>query len=878
MICAPLYAAMDSMSVISITPANPAPGDLVAVSFSYCTAAYDVSHLILAVSSYSSIQADNTGGQTFKVNADGIDIGGSGDGETASNNAGYNMNDSQGASHCQTLTWSIHIPNTLADATTYYVVVAGRSYDCRPGAIDTQNYISFTTPPPATGCSITKTAETSPVEPGGLVMYTIDYTYANATGLVITDTIPPYCTLVSQSGSGTNTGTTPGSTLSWAVGSSYPRVTGKVWYVVKVDASAPYSTAINGKAHWVINEIPAGGDSNDPTVMTAAPLTLLKTQNPASPAAMAIGDTVTYTLSLNAGNMVFDSYSTFDSDISGFHDNGGAGVWAWNSGGYLYSQTQSGYPHYLKNTPADFCFGEIDGDVYIINGTDNDALISFRDGGTTASCAYGVGISPDGNNGSAGTAFWVQKFCGAVGGYKQSVPATISLNTWYTEKILVTDAGNSTVRIRAKVWARGSSEPSSWMIDWTDASGSPAPCGYVGFQGNGTNANYYDNLKILRSTQTYPVVYDTIPAIITYAGGSAADTTHGAAINSGGTVSWNLFTSLADTAYSLTWWGTVNYCGDAYNKFSLGTKESAVEVDSNSVTLNVAICPQSPTFTPSFTDSPTQTPTYTATATGTMTPTFTATPTVTFTATPTATPIVPLLELTKTVNSLSAASAGAGETVTYNIHIQSMNPAAAANNIVVWDTLPAKHTFAAGGPAGVFVSYNSATSVITWNISGLSYGTAGTDVWFTTTMDSSINKGETFSNTAYAGCDGAPGVFTSNTTNLSANVPELSLTDVGNYPNPFEGVTTIKFTLSVQAECTLKVFTISGEPVRAMTWNEFKANLKNASDTKKGVNEVYWDGKNNSDKAVASGVYFYKIEASRNGEKKNVISRLAVIR
>ena len=102
------------------------------------------------------------------------------------------------------------------------------------------------------------------------------------------------------------------------------------------------------------------------------------------------------------------------------------------------------------------------------------------------------------------------------------------------------------------------------MIDWTDASGSPAPCGYVGFQGNGTNANYYDNLKILRSTQTYPVVYDTIPAIITYAGGSAADTTHGAAINSGGTVSWNLFTSLADTAYSLTWWGTVNYCGDAY--------------------------------------------------------------------------------------------------------------------------------------------------------------------------------------------------------------------------------------------------------------------------------------------------------------------------
>ena len=203
---------MDSMSVISITPANPAPGDLVAVSFSYCTAALDVSHLILAVSSYSSIQADNTGGQTFKVNADGIDIGGSGDGETASNNAGYNMNDSQGASHCQTLTWSIHIPNTLADATTYYVVVAGRSYDCRPGAIDTQNYISFTTPPPATGCSITKTAETSPVEPGGLVMYTIDYTYANATGLVITDTIPPYCTAVSQSGSGTNTGTTPGST------------------------------------------------------------------------------------------------------------------------------------------------------------------------------------------------------------------------------------------------------------------------------------------------------------------------------------------------------------------------------------------------------------------------------------------------------------------------------------------------------------------------------------------------------------------------------------------------------------------------------------------------------------------------------------------
>ena len=856
-------AVTSNVSVVSMTPLNPNPGDMVTIVVSYCAAAYDDTRIMVAVSQYNMIQANNTAGQTFKVDENGTDVGGTGAGNS-SVNGGYDTHDSPVTAQCYTVSFNINIPTTFSGGGTYYIVVGARSYYTAPGAgnIDSQNYLQFTLPLPLPSASITKTAENTAELPGDNLLYTINYTVVNSTAFTITDTIPPNCTLVSQSVGGTNSGTTAGSTLTWSLGNSTAQVTGSVWFIVNIGAGAASST-IHNTANWTTTEIPTGGASNDaPVTVGQSPLTITKSE---SETTGVIGDTVTYAFDFSSGGMSFFSYDTFDSTIAGFHDNGAGGTWIWNSdgvgGGYLYSPTQSSYPHYLRDTPTTFCFGEIEGDIYIIHGTNDDGLITFRDGGTPASCAYGVGISPDGENGSANTALWVQKFCGAVGGYQQAVYASISNYNWYSVRILVTDAGNNEVRIQAREWPRGTAEPATWPLDWTDTSGNPASCGYVGFQGNGTNANYYDNLKILSADQPNPVLYDTIPTQITYQGGTPASVTvNSAPVNSSGTVSWNILTQLANTLYHFEWYGIINYCGTILNKGTFAAQGGFGTVDSNTVSLDVPVCPETATFTP----------TYTITNTYTMTPTFTPTCTMT------PTPIIPQFTLSKAV---SQATAEIGDTVTYTISYFNTG-LIDLTNLSVWDTVPAGlDNITIISPAGG--NYNSSTGVVSWLISNVPINGSG-DLLFSGVMDNSVTRSQVLANTAFGTVTNGQSTVNSNTVNLAANVPELQLTPIMNYPNPFgaggNDTTTIVFGLTVQASVEIKFFTISGEPIKVMTYPELKSKLVGQADTQKGVNKVLWDGTNTSGNRLASGIYFYRVEATRGSEKCHYISKLAVLR
>ena len=635
-------AEVNSVGIVSIVPSAPNPGDMVNVNFTYCVGPWEDSRFMLAVSDTSTFRPNNTGGQTFLVSESGMNF------PVTSVSGGFSMGDSQGANHCESVSWNITIPTTLGEGGTFYIIVGGRAYHVDPGQVASYASIPFTIPYPPASCSITKTAEPSVVRPGDYVLYSIEYNYINANNFVITDTVPPNCTLITQSTGGTNSGTTAGSTLTWNIGSTLARKRGTVWFVVQINPGAPYGTAINSTASWTVNEIPAGGTSNMSTVTTASQQVFVKSQ---SPATADIGDTVTYTLSFNAGALGFNSFSPFDTDITtGFFSTGGSWMWmadAVSGGGYLYSPVQGAglYPHYLKTTPADFCFGIIQGDVWIGSTADQDGLITFRDNGLAGAAgrAYGVGLSGDGIPAN----MYLQEVNPAYANRQGVNPFSVSGNTWYTIKILVEEAGVNQIRIRAKAWLRGGAEPAVWHIDWTDLDGSVCDCGYVGFQGHAANANYYDNLRILKSSQTSPVVYDTIPTQISYIGGSPAGTGHGAAVNAGGTVSWNIFTQFTDTAYSFTWWGELTDCGNIYNKFSFDTRENDPIVDSNTVTLAVN-CPGTPsvtpTITPTFTVTATVTPTFTRTVT--LTPTYTRTATIT----PTQTPTPPHLTLTSVTN------------------------------------------------------------------------------------------------------------------------------------------------------------------------------------------------------------------------------------
>jgi hypothetical protein len=79
-----------------------------------------------------------------------------------------------------------------------------------------------------------------------------------------------------------------------------------------------------------------------------------------------------------------------------------------------------------------------------------------------------------------------------------------------------------------------------------------------------------------------------------------------------------------------------------------------------------------------------------------------------------------------------------------------------------------------------------------------------------------------------------------------------------NYPNPFNQNTLIRYSLDVTrpVAVSLKIYNIVGEEVRE---------LINTTQTR-GNYQTYWDGKDNSRKEVASGIYFCRLRVAE-GEK-----------
>ncbi len=71
----------------------------------------------------------------------------------------------------------------------------------------------------------------------------------------------------------------------------------------------------------------------------------------------------------------------------------------------------------------------------------------------------------------------------------------------------------------------------------------------------------------------------------------------------------------------------------------------------------------------------------------------------------------------------------------------------------------------------------------------------------------------------------------------------------GNYPNPFNPQTTIRFSLPKLEKVTLKVLDILGREVRTLIDNRLLS----------GKQEVRWDGRDNSHHPVASGVYLCQL-------------------
>lgn len=72
-----------------------------------------------------------------------------------------------------------------------------------------------------------------------------------------------------------------------------------------------------------------------------------------------------------------------------------------------------------------------------------------------------------------------------------------------------------------------------------------------------------------------------------------------------------------------------------------------------------------------------------------------------------------------------------------------------------------------------------------------------------------------------------------------------------NYPNPFNPETVITYQLAEQSHVTMNIYNVVGQRIRTLVEETRQA----------GSYTVRWDGRDNTGKAAASGMYLCRMEA-----------------
>ena len=83
----------------------------------------------------------------------------------------------------------------------------------------------------------------------------------------------------------------------------------------------------------------------------------------------------------------------------------------------------------------------------------------------------------------------------------------------------------------------------------------------------------------------------------------------------------------------------------------------------------------------------------------------------------------------------------------------------------------------------------------------------------------------------------------------------------GNYPNPFNPNTYIAFDKSKTGNVCIEIFNIRGQKVRVLVDHVFEA----------GTHKIMWDGKDDFDRNVSSGVYFYRMKTEEVTNVKRML-------
>ena len=97
--------------------------------------------------------------------------------------------------------------------------------------------------------------------------------------------------------------------------------------------------------------------------------------------------------------------------------------------------------------------------------------------------------------------------------------------------------------------------------------------------------------------------------------------------------------------------------------------------------------------------------------------------------------------------------------------------------------------------------------------------------------------------------------------NALDNVIPLEFALKQNYPNPFNPSTTIQYSLPEATKMRLDIYNIKGQLIKTLVNGEMPA----------GMHSVVWNGRDMNNRAVASGVYFYRISSPQNTQTKRML-------
>lgn len=104
-------------------------------------------------------------------------------------------------------------------------------------------------------------------------------------------------------------------------------------------------------------------------------------------------------------------------------------------------------------------------------------------------------------------------------------------------------------------------------------------------------------------------------------------------------------------------------------------------------------------------------------------------------------------------------------------------------------------------------------------------------------------------------------VYNTGVTGVLSEAKPIKFQLMQNFPNPFNPSTTINYSVAEESFVKLKIYDIQGELVTVLI-NEVKHY---------GEHQVDWNGSNQNNMKLPSGVYFYQIEIGQNRQAKKMV-------